>query len=211
MSPRPTLSVEDGRIAAEKTRQTAAAETSANDNKSNNDLSEYETDSEKKAILDVKFASNFEIAKLYVDRILNKSESEPADRKSVKKLDEINATLKEIITKYHYPENWVISEEVIKKAQAAKKKAEMKAKEQKEAKEAAEKAAAEKAAAEKAAAEKATAEKAAAEKAAAEKAEAEKAAAEKAAAEKAAAKKAAAEKAAAEKAAARNFGNINFP
>ncbi|KAF8862741.1 hypothetical protein BDZ45DRAFT_739054 [Acephala macrosclerotiorum] len=61
------------------------------------------------------YGSHFERAKPYMDRVLKRGEGEPIDEESVKKLDEINATLREINTKHHYPEDWVInppSEEV---------------------------------------------------------------------------------------------------
>jgi hypothetical protein len=169
-------------------------------------------------IIDVPFfASNFEMAKPYMDRLLKRGEGEPADEESAKKLDEINATLREMNTKHHYPQDWVItppSEEVVAKAQAAKRGADetlTKRKAEKKAKKKAEKAAADKAAADKAAVDKAAADKAAADKAAVDKAAADKAAVDKAAADKAAADKAAADKTLADKAAARKFGNIEFP
>jgi hypothetical protein len=158
------------------------------------------------------FASNFEMAKPYMDRLLKRGEGEPADQESVKKIDEINAALREINTKHHYPQNWLItppSEEVVAQAQAAKKEADEALTKRKAEKRAKKKA--DKAAADKAAADKPLVDKAAADKAAADKAAVDKAAVDKAAVDKAAVDKAAVDKAVVDKAAARNFGNIKFP
>jgi hypothetical protein len=150
------------------------------------------------------FAAEFNMAKPYYDRLLKRGEGVPADEESLKKLEEINATLRQINTKHYFPETWVINppnDEAVAKAQAARKEADeaqAKKKGERKAKKKAEEEAKKKAVADKVAKE--AAEKAAAEKAAKE-------AAEKAAAEKAA--KEAAEKAAAEKRA--KFGNIEFP
>ncbi len=133
---------------------------------------------------------------------MKRGEGEPADQESVKKIDEINAALREINTKHHYPQNWLItppSEEVVAQAQAAKKEAD----------EALTKRKAEKRAKKKA--DNAAADKAAADKPLVDKAAADKAAADKAAVDKAAVDKVAVDKAVVDKAAARKFGNIKFP
>jgi hypothetical protein len=158
-------------------------------------------------IIDVPFfASNFEMAKPYMDRLLKRGEGEPADQESVKKLDEINATLREKNTKHHYPQNWIMnppSEEAVAKAQALKKgadetltkrKAEKRAK-KKEEREAAAAAAAKKKADDEAAAVAAAAKKNTDDEAAAA----------------AAAAKQKADGEAAVAAAASKFGNIKFP
>ena len=115
------------------------------------------------------FASQFEMAKPYFDRLLKRPEGTPADEEAKAKLEEINVTLREKDAKHHYPMTWIISpptEETVAAAQAAKKGADETLAKRK-AKRAAEKAAAEEAAADKAAFDKAAADKAAADKAAA--------------------------------------------
>ena len=70
------------------------------------------------------FASNFEMAKPYYDRLLKRPEGTPADEEAKEKLEEINVRLREKDAKHHFPVDWVINpptEEDVAKAQAAKK------------------------------------------------------------------------------------------
>jgi hypothetical protein len=50
---------------------------------------------------------------------LKRGKDEPVNQELVKKIDKINATLREINTKHYYPQNWLItpsSEEVVAQA-----------------------------------------------------------------------------------------------
>jgi hypothetical protein len=159
------------------------------------------------------FASSFEVARPYYDRLLKRPEGTPVDEEAKEKLEEINNRLREKGAKHHFPANWVISpptEEDVAKAQAAKResveiltqrKAEKKAKKDK-------KKVDDEAAAVAAAAKKKVDDEAAAVAAGAKKKVDDEAAGVAAAAKKKVDDEAAAVAAAA---AAKKFGNIEFP
>jgi hypothetical protein len=70
------------------------------------------------------FALNFEMAKPYRNHLLKRPKGIPTNEEAKEKLEEINISLREKNTKYHYLNNWVINaptKEVVVQAQAAKK------------------------------------------------------------------------------------------